>query len=728
MSAKIAVITLGSKSNVIIDKLLELRDTHLDFVLMNMLDYTLPPKVRNSISQDYYHELRHVLYQLGANEYVKISDSLTALLKENDRLDLSDEELALVSHISQINNNSKNLKSTYSILLDETKRKNITLHPLVNENPDLLLFKGKKYAPLRYFAEKGELLIDEPPESDKKRKYSDKKYTIENIEHLKSIKFDDAIGEIIDSSDLTLILASDIVSLSILLQSKELKNQIKKTNTPLAFIWNLTEELSENEIAILETMEMGITLKDFASFLSETSDYVIIDKKFIDDVEILREEGCKVVVEDLFDEEERMTDESIKAILSIGKITLNNISEIKEQEEEVTAEDTENVNAKPISQLLESPEESGESIRKEEEIEEEVKEPEDTVEEEPEDTVEEEPEDTVEEEPEEQDDAINVDFEILDEEEWFDSAMRAIDLAFANPADPAFTWLNSESKDTEKEQQIAEAMVTKWLASRSITSRKTGAELISYLTVDHKIIYQQILQKYMINYVKEMQEDKCRQLIVLYHILFEESDSFGLELIGNIVRDLASLPEDSGQVVLELAKISILQLVIGRKKLAIRAIAEILQVIDARQGSNAELWNILTSFDASSVAIEMVTRFSTTKLEEITRKSSILRFTGSYYSIISKVIQAWKDGDKVVLSNVIGNAILPESTLRKFERMELARSVQKLRMVQVHTLAETLNKDVKKVEKLVTELIVNGELQAEFKLIDEKMYLVAKED
>ena len=59
--------------------------------------------------------------------------------------------------------------------------------------------------------------------------------------------------------------------------------------------------------------------------------------------------------------------------------------------------------------------------------------------------------------------------------------------------------------------------------------------------------------------------------------------------------------------------------------------------------------------------------------------------------------------------------------------MELARSVEKLRMVQLITLAETLGKDVKNVEKLVTELIVNGELKAEFKLIEEKMYLVALE-
>ncbi len=683
-----------------------------------MLDYTLPPKVRNAVNQTYYHEVRFLLTQLGANRYVSISDSLSALLKENDRLDLDEENLALISHISQIDQNSKNLKTTYNILLDENGRTDITLHPLVNENPNLLLFKGKKYAPLRYFAERGELLVDDPPESDKKRKYPDKKYTIENLELLKSLKFKDEIGDLIDNADLVIILATDYVSLATILQSKELKNQIKKTSTPLAFVWTLDEEGTENENTILEAMGMEASLSAFAPYLSELADYVIIDRSQIDEVEHLREEGCKVIVEDFY-EDGIFSSSSLASILSIGGINheVDDNGESSSNTKEIIND------AKPISQLLESPEESG--IVKEENIEltADVAEENDEVAlAEPEkievdDVIDEKHVETV-------TDAIEP-FLVLDEEEWFDAVNRAIDLTLINLAHPAYAWLIKQSKnDSEKEQEIAESLISRWIESRSITSRKNGARLLAKFVDEHKVIYQQILQRHMMNSVREKQDEKRRQLIFLYHLLYEEADDFTISLIGSIVRDLASLSDDTKQTVLETSKITILQLVISKKKLSNIAIGEILQVIESKHGSNAELWNILTSFDANSVAIEMVTRFSTSKIEEITRRSSILRFTGSFYSIVSKVIGAWKAGDKVTLSNVIGS-ILPEATLRKFERMELARSVEKLRMVQLNTLADTLSKDIKNVEKLITELIVNGELQAEFKLIDDKMYLVA---
>lgn len=720
MTSKITVISLGHKPNDFIENLLELQDMEqINFILLNLLDYTLPPKVRNAIKQTYYHELRFILTQLGARKYVSISDSLSSLLKDNDRLNLDDEDLALISHISQIDQNAKNLKTTYNILLDETGREGISLHPLVeDEKPDLLIFKGKKYSPLRYFAESGELLNDEPPNPEKKRKYSDKKLTIEGLEELKSLKFKDELGDLIDEVDLVIVLASDLISLGTVMLSKDIKNQIKKTNTPIVFVWNLDEEVTESEAQALDAMELGQTLTDFASHISDLTDYVIIDRSQIDELESLREKGCKVVVEDFYDEEHKYTDKLMTSILSIGGIAHKN-GDNPEEGSEVTI-------IKPISQLLESPEEIG--IKKEEVIEDEPKE-EKIVTEVEEDEIGDDyletellPDEKID---EDEKDEKKVEFEILEEEEWFDAVKRAIELAIINVGHPAVDWLATQSKnDNEKEQQIAESLISNWIESRSTTARKNGTRLIAKFAQEYMVVYQQILQRYMIQSVKEGQDERRRQLILLYHMLYEEIDEFTLLLIGSIVRDLASMPEDTPQTVFEISKITILQLVIDKKKLSNIAIGEILEVIGSKQGSNAELWNILTSFDASSVAIEMVTRFSVAKIDEMTRSSSILRFTGSFYSIISKVIGAWKKGDKVTLSNII-SSILPEATLRKFERMELARSVEKLRMVQLNTLADTLSKPIANVEKLVTELIVNGELQAEFKLIDDKMYLVA---
>ena len=86
-----------------------------------------------------------------------------------------------------------------------------------------------------------------------------------------------------------------------------------------------------------------------------------------------------------------------------------------------------------------------------------------------------------------------------------------------------------------------------------------------------------------------------------------------------------------------------------------------------------------------------------------------------------------KEGDKTALSLITGT-IIPEETLRKLERLQLATKVKKLKMVQLSTLAESIGKDVKYVERLITELIVNDELKAEIKLIEEHMYLVATDE
>ena len=173
-----------------------------------------------------------------------------------------------------------------------------------------------------------------------------------------------------------------------------------------------------------------------------------------------------------------------------------------------------------------------------------------------------------------------------------------------------------------------------------------------------------------------------------------------------------------------MAKITILQVVIHNRRLSRVSIKELLHILDSKPNVGPEIWNILISFDAGSVALELVTNFAVSKTEEIIRRSNLLRFTGSYYSTISKVIQSWKDGDKPSISNAVG-FIIPEETNRKFERLELARKLNKLKMVQLTALADSLGKDVETVERLVTELIVNDELQAEMKLIDEKMYLVS---
>ncbi|MHA2092056.1 MAG: hypothetical protein ACW98K_14475, partial [Candidatus Kariarchaeaceae archaeon] len=75
MSAKIAVLTIGIHTNPVLGTLLNQEDLHLSIICSNILDYELPPKVKNAASQWHRHELRWVLSQLAPEIYT-ISPSL----------------------------------------------------------------------------------------------------------------------------------------------------------------------------------------------------------------------------------------------------------------------------------------------------------------------------------------------------------------------------------------------------------------------------------------------------------------------------------------------------------------------------------------------------------------------------------------------------------------------------------------------------------------------------
>ncbi|MHA2091477.1 MAG: hypothetical protein ACW98K_11515, partial [Candidatus Kariarchaeaceae archaeon] len=738
----------------------------------------LPPKVKNAASQWHRHELRWVLSQLAPEIYT-ISPSLKNLLQENDRLELSDLDLAITSHISQIEQNSENLRIAYELLLEETQKSNVSLIPLTEENPDLLAFKNKKYAPLRYYFEKEELLTEDPPQkTDKsKRKYDDKKLTIENLDVLRNIKLSDQSNKVIQESDLILILSSDIVSFGIMVRAIELEKQIKKVNTPIVLIWSFDEserEISDTENEIAEAMEFGSTLDQLADDLSNLTDYIIIKKSDKEYIEKLRESGCHVLVDDIWDEETAtVSDTLLNTIFSVGKL----VEVLNDQENELTdtgiddtsiVESNDTVKAKSkkgpskkrkskkktsktdktsqedeeengkkagksISQLTESPEEAGvkNHIKDEPAIDPEIETTELDEEEEVGVVDTKNGLDRVENE-----DKIEVTseqtslpkFAIDEEEEWIDTVKRAIELSFEEENSDALSWLIEQSKvDNDDEVQIAEEVINTWIDSRTNTMRRKGAANLAKISFDHRDTYLQILQRHMISAVTEGKEDQRRRLVPLLSILHEVDTTLSEALVKGITRQLSVLRENYDIAVIERAKLTILQLVISSKRLSKITINELLQLIDSKPNVGPEIWNILIAFDAGSVALELVTNFSLSNVEEIVRRSNLLRFTGSYYSTFSKVMQAWKEGDKGAISTATGS-ILPEETLRKFERLELARKVEKLKMVQLSTLAESLGRDVETVERLITELIVNDELHAKMKLIEDKMYLVADED
>ena len=156
------MLIVGSNESPIMTSLLKLNDAEIISVCSNILDYELPALVKNTPPHWHRDELREVLRVIAPENY-KISSSLKNLLEENDRLQLDELGLAITTHISQIEQNSQSLEIAYELLSKETGVDNFSVHPLVDEFSGLIVFKNKKYAPLRYYLEQEELLKDTPP-------------------------------------------------------------------------------------------------------------------------------------------------------------------------------------------------------------------------------------------------------------------------------------------------------------------------------------------------------------------------------------------------------------------------------------------------------------------------------------------------------------------------------------------------------------------------------------
>ncbi|MCH8906778.1 MAG: hypothetical protein IH840_06790 [Candidatus Heimdallarchaeota archaeon] len=755
---KITVLTVGTEAPEVLESLLESDAIDLSIVCFNLLDYELPPKVENAASQHYRDELQNALKIISPANY-SLSDSLKNLLMENDRLTLSEEDLAIVNHVNQIEQNSQNLVMAYQILLEETKRQNISLIPLVDDEFQILAFKNKKYAPLRFYATQNELLKENPPPPpDKtKRKYDEKKLTIENLDDLETVKLGEKGKKAIQESDLIVIYPSDITSFGILVKAKELEKQIKKISTKIVLIWpfEVNRVASEVEHEIAETLNFGSTLDDLGKDIADLTDYIIIDKSDKEHVDNLREVGCHVLVSDLSENGDTKNPHLLETIFSVGnfndlldrdksEVVATSSTEVTKSTNEGTGEsntpEQDIVLKKTISQLAESPEEAGEgkSAKKSSH----VKDP--LLEEilaDPEESTSVQGTTTREVIVKDKKETNKLDrkptsalsksddssFGKLEEEDWVDAVKRGIESIFTHKNAPALEWLIAESKeDSDKEVQIAQTLLSNWISARTIKARRTGAETIFKLSEVGRETYLQVLTKQMLSAVFDGQEDVRRRLIQNLSVLTEIGPSLSEQLIRGLARQLSN-PSDATPAIVEIAKLTIIQLVINSRKLSRVAIQVFLDILDKEPGSSAQIWNILTTFDAGSVAIELVTNFSIDKAEEIVRRANFLKLTGSVYTIITEVLNAWETGDKDAIAQSTG-LILPEETLRKFDRLELARKVQKLKMVQLSALAESLGKDTETVERLVTELIVNDELKAEIKLIEEKMYIVAEEN
>ena len=130
--AEISILYIGVKPSPIMAELMSSKKYSIDVIVNNILDFELPPLVENAAPIWHRHELSNVLLQMNKEKF-EISSSLSNLLRENDMFGLSDDKLAVTSHINQIELNSNNLLKTYELLRDQAEISNINLYPLLDE-------------------------------------------------------------------------------------------------------------------------------------------------------------------------------------------------------------------------------------------------------------------------------------------------------------------------------------------------------------------------------------------------------------------------------------------------------------------------------------------------------------------------------------------------------------------------------------------------------------------
>ncbi|MDH5404486.1 MAG: hypothetical protein OEY49_18445, partial [Candidatus Heimdallarchaeota archaeon] len=531
MTGKIAILTNGVSGHPLLNNLIQHSDLDISIICSNILDFEVPPIVENAAYQWHRHELRNVLRSMKPSGF-KISSSLKNLLRENDRLELDEIDLSITSLITQIEQNSKDYTTAYSLLLGETDIQNLSLIPLVEKNPNLYYVKNKKYSPLRYYYIKGDLLKD-PPErlSIQKKLLDDKKASIANEDKLHNLKLNELAYKAIADSDLLIILISDVVSFGILLKAIELEKQMKNIKTPIALVWpfNGNEEINKREAEISTLMEFNTGLEDVSSDIAMLTDYIVINKSLKQHMETLREVGCQVLLSELWDEEGNIPDSLIQNLLNIGSISVDSSKKKQNNKEtkDTSSEDEkekileklifndalEKPSAKKISQLSESPEEAGFSdiktsrilnetsqdntennLEQSKKLESEVDTTPETLEESENETM-------------KTEELVNVEtFDLLDEESWIDGVKRAIDLGYYSEDEIAINWLIVESnEDNDKEIQIAENIIYLWINSRSSTERRSGADLISKVAAKHRKTYLQIIHKHLMESVTSKQ-------------------------------------------------------------------------------------------------------------------------------------------------------------------------------------------------------------------------------
>lgn len=718
----ISILVSGKAKSLVLEMLTKVKGINLNIICSNLLDYELENEDFQPIKL-FPWELVTVLKQTTEN--VKEAFPIPSKIKEEllehipKGNSIEEEDLHILYNINQIETVSKNIESAYEILEGQIGKNGIKLFPISDSNPNLLAIRQKRWSPLRYYLETGELLFDlgKLNGEEGKKKKGNKSLEIEGLDRLESIKLNDKVKTVLEQSDLVIFVPTDIISLEVFLKAKNLNQQVQKLSplNKLVIIWNpsLISDLNEREIELSTLLDFE-NFDSLDKFFADVFDYVVIDKNASEDeLKRLYNGEIKVISEIIplegqeFDDYHKISHDLVESLFNIANLNIE--SNFGVERKEVEPNDFKTTIS--INEIREEEHEGSNSVSVKEET------PVKT-----ESKVEVVPEETTSEKAQ-VDEPSDESYSPPEDLSFEESIKATIEEIVENRNEQAQLWLqNICSKDSDQEVVVASILVSKWIETEAPEKKRDIGNLINLLYLNHKQSYEQILTQRILNKIANLDEDYITRIANSFKYLRESNIELCEKVIQNILHPI-SIPNETNPVITELGKVTLLQMVLGSKRLSRVAISGLLNILDAKSDPSPEIWNILTAFNAAMVGIELIINFSIDRAEELIRRSPLLRYSGSFITTINKIMVYWKEGDNNAIARITGS-VLPPQMVRKLERIDLARKIKKLRVVPLSTLAETLNIDPKKLEVMIAELVMKDDLDIKMEVLDNRMVIV----
>ncbi len=739
---KVSLILLGKEANPVLEILSKVSNIDLKVICATFLNYELPRSEdkKSIIVRD---ELIQTLKSIS-DDFEK-NFPIPPTIKNSYMEDLngieSEDDIGIIYNINTIEDHSTSLVETFDGLEELIGEGPFEILPLTDEDDDIIVYRNKKWAPLRYYLVSKKLPFDESKYNagEKKVKMTGKSLHLYGVEELKDDKLPEETAKILEESDIILISSTDVISVAILMKLASVLKQIRKVAKvdKSLLIWP-TEDVDEQEDEVLSKIgyssDISSFLKDFSSFI----DYVVLDQDSDIDLDSIMEHGAKYITEKLPRVNSIVAPSQytglIESLFSIGESSLTPefSTEVEEEdsldtEKNETEITTENGTTKSIEQLKESEKEAGiQKVPKDDLI----------IEEEPpiiETKVDEDKSGSdiqvdksnesnpksVPEEPETAESKYDPDVS----ESWEDALKRAIQVYISEEDEVAYNWIIKQlDRDSDLRENISQILMNRILVAEGSAAKKETITLLKKMYEHIKQSVVQVFSAYLLNTITSKEFEKTRDFVYIFNLLQSEMIGFCEDITKSIIKDITAKREDP--LVFEMSKLTLVQMVINSRRLKRIAISRILTIMDARiDSSPTYLWNFLMCFDAGSVAVELVTQFSISRSEELINRTPLLRYTGSYFTTLQMVMTYWKAGDQLAIKEITGS-ILPDNTIRKLERMDLASKIEKLGTVPLSTLAKTLGKEPETIERLIAELIMNDNIDVRLEVVDNRMIVM----